>query len=56
MPVRQIIQSSANMHLVPASEGVGRALKELREGDVVVIEGALIQARGVGLEELHLPK
>lgn len=46
LPVRQIIQSSANMHLVPASEGVGRALKELREGDVVVIEGALIQARG----------
>ena len=45
LPVREIIRSSANMHLVPATPQAERALGRLRAGDVVVIDGALITDR-----------
>ena len=45
IPVKEIIRSSANMHMVPATPEVAKALKGVREGDVVVIRGALVNLR-----------
>jgi len=38
----QIISSSGNMHMVPATAAVERTLMQLREGDVITLEGYLI--------------
>ena len=38
----QIITNSGNMHMVPATSAVERALKQVREGDVISLEGYLI--------------
>lgn len=45
-PLQEIIISSANMHLIPATPDVRRALLDVEEADVVVLEGALVQVRG----------
>lgn len=39
---QQIISSSANMHMVPASATVERSLKQVRAGDIVSLEGYLV--------------
>jgi len=39
---QQVTFSSANMHMVPATSVVERSLKQLREGDVITLEGFLI--------------
>ena len=39
---QQIIASSSNMHMIPAWMSVKRSLKKLRTGDIVVIEGFLV--------------
>ncbi len=36
---QQIISSSGNMHMIPASTSVERSLMKLREGDVVALQG-----------------
>ena len=38
----QVITSSGNMHMVPASAAVERSLEQLRAGDVITLEGYLI--------------
>jgi hypothetical protein len=45
IPEREIIESSANMHLVPADRIVEHEMKETRPGDVVSFSGYLIEAR-----------
>ena len=45
IPEREIIESSANMHLVPADRIVEHEIKETRAGDVVSFSGYLIEAR-----------
>ncbi|HPA01792.1 MAG TPA: hypothetical protein PLK29_06155 [Chiayiivirga sp.] len=45
LPPQEIVESSANMHLIPADAGVERQLRRVRRGDVVEIEGYLIEAR-----------
>lgn len=45
LPPQEMVESSANMHLVPADAGVEHALRRVRRGDVVRIEGLLIEAR-----------
>lgn len=45
LPMQEMVVSSANMHLVPADAAVARQLKRVRRGDVVQIEGFLIEAR-----------
>jgi hypothetical protein len=45
IPEREIIESSANMHLVPADSTVARAIDRVKEGDVVTFDGYLIEAR-----------
>lgn len=44
IPEREIIESSANMHLVPAHRIVEHEIKETRAGDVVSFRGYLIEA------------
>jgi hypothetical protein len=51
MPVgrQDIERSSANMHMVPANSVIERRLKSVREGQVVRIDGWLVEAhRGDG--------
>lgn len=45
LPVPEIIRSSANMHLVPADASVAAALDAVRPGDVVRLQGWLVEAR-----------
>ncbi|OOG63971.1 hypothetical protein B0E46_08555 [Rhodanobacter sp. B04] len=44
IPRREIETHSANMHMIPADAGVLHTLKELRPGEVVHIEGFLVDA------------
>ncbi len=41
-----IIGHSANMHMIPASPGVARALKGVRVGQLVTLQGQLVRAEG----------
>lgn len=44
IPAQEIIESSANMHLVPATETVRSQLAKVRQGDTVRLRGRLIEA------------
>ncbi|MFA5683217.1 MAG: hypothetical protein WCZ65_00200 [Lysobacteraceae bacterium] len=45
LPPREMVVSSANMHLVPADADIARQLRRVRPGDVLRIDGLLIEAR-----------
>jgi hypothetical protein len=45
IPEREIIESSANMHLVPADSTVAHDIDRAKEGDVVTFKGYLVEAR-----------
>ena len=45
IPRREIERSSANMHIIPADAGVRGMLSRVRAGEVVHIEGFLVDAR-----------
>ena len=45
IPLPEIVRSSANMHMVPADPEVERALDGVREGQMVRLQGWLIEAR-----------
>ena len=42
IPRREIETHSANMHLIPASDAVKRAIDRVRKGDIVEISGSLV--------------
>ena len=42
VPEQQIINSSSNMHMIPASKAIDRSLKKLRKGDIVSLSGYLV--------------
>lgn len=44
IPRREIEISSANMHMIPADAEVARALKRVRVGDLVTLDGLLVEA------------
>ncbi len=44
IPEREIIESAANMHLIPANAEVERAIKRTRIGDIVTFDGYLVEA------------
>jgi len=46
IPKDEIVRSSANMHMIPADDSVRAALRRVRQGDVVHLEGELIEAHG----------
>jgi hypothetical protein len=43
IPVRDIVRSSANMHMIPADDTVAAALGRIERGDRVRIDGWLVQ-------------
>jgi hypothetical protein len=45
IPLREMISHSANMHMVPASTEVAESLEEVSEGDVIELNGWLIQIK-----------
>lgn len=45
IPPREIVRSSANMHMIPADSTVARDLARVREGEVVSLRGRLVEAR-----------
>ena len=47
-PLEEIIRSSANMHLIPADAAVKKMLSAARVGDVLAIEGDLVDAKNDG--------
>ena len=42
VPEQLIVSSSSNMHIIPARKDIGRALKKLRVGDIVTLNGFLV--------------
>ena len=46
IPEREIIESSANMHLIPADKDVLRDIERSRTGDIVSFDGYLVEADG----------
>lgn len=46
IPRREIETSSANMHMVPADESIAKRLKSVHRGDIVALNGYLIEAHG----------
>jgi hypothetical protein len=46
IPRREIETHSANMHMIPANEEIEDALKKVRKGEVVKIEGYLVRIDG----------
>ena len=46
IPEREIIESSANMHLIPADKDVLREIERTRAGDIVSFDGYLVEADG----------
>lgn len=45
IPRREIEVNSANMHLIPATPDVEKALKRVRRGSIVELSGYLVEAR-----------
>lgn len=48
LPSSQIIRSSANMHLIPATDEVKQTLLSARVGQLVTLSGKLVRADGEG--------
>jgi hypothetical protein len=46
IPRRDIERSSANMHMIPANGALASRLKSVRVGQVVRIDGWLVEAQG----------
>ena len=44
IPQQEIINSSANMHMIPANIQIAKALKQVKKDDQVTISGWLVQA------------
>ena len=44
LPVDEIVRSSANMHMIPFDAATARALRQVRRGDRVRIDGWLVEA------------
>ncbi|MDE2235609.1 MAG: hypothetical protein KGL13_00785 [Gammaproteobacteria bacterium] len=44
IPRREIETHSANMHMIPANSEVARELKQVRVGDLVTLDGLLVEA------------
>lgn len=46
IPAREINTHSANMHIIPANEGVERTLDELYKGCIIEMKGYLVSVKG----------
>jgi len=43
IPVQEMVSSSANMHMIPADKGVLKLLRSVRAGDLISLDGYLVQ-------------
>jgi hypothetical protein len=43
IPIAEAISHSANMHMIPANDGINDALQSIREGDIVEFNGYLVE-------------
>jgi hypothetical protein len=43
---RSIETQSANMHIIPADESVEKTLKSVRKGEIIELQGSLVEVRG----------
>ncbi len=43
VPRREIETSSANMHLIPATDAVASVIQEIRNGDIIQLSGSLVK-------------
>ncbi len=48
LPMKELMEHSANMHLIPASDDVDRALRAVDENDLVHLRGTLVRVDGPG--------
>jgi len=46
IPPGEIIRSSANMHMIPATPEVAEALADVEKGDLVTLKGSLVSIQG----------
>ncbi len=46
IPIQEVLEHSANVHIVPSSTSLMKILGDIRIGDIVRIRGKLIEARG----------
>lgn len=47
IPREEIETHSANMHLIPANESVAKAIKGVRKGEIIKLEGTLVEAKSI---------
>ncbi len=45
IPPDEIVRSAANVHIIPADRGVESALRKVRAGQIIYLEGLLVEAR-----------
>jgi hypothetical protein len=51
LPAETLMQHSANVHIIPANSGIARRLDRVRRGEIVRLEGRLVDGeRGDGME------
>ena len=46
IPQDEIVRHSTNLHIIPADAAIARACKSLRPGEVIRLEGQLVEATG----------
>ena len=46
VPEQEILTSMSNMHIIPAEDWIESSLSDLRPGQVVTLEGQLVEAQG----------
>ena len=46
IPQDEIVRHSTNVHVIPANQAIARACKSLRAGELIRVEGQLVEATG----------
>lgn len=46
IPHEEIETHSANIHMIPATDDIGRRLKSIRPGEIVHVKGYLVEING----------
>jgi hypothetical protein len=49
IPQDEIIRQSTNLHIIPADRAIARACSSLRTGEVIRLEGQLVEATGADI-------
>ena len=49
IPLEEIVRQSTNLHIIPADRAIERTCKSLRIGELIRLEGQLVEATGSGI-------